>query len=60
MSASWVETLVSYLVALGVGYLLLTMFGYITPSVPWSLQLAWTVLLGYGTTLAGAAGRLIL
>lgn len=56
----WVETVVAYLVSLAASYTLLVMFGYIQTGVPPQLQLAWIIVLGYGTTLGGAAGRVIL
>ena len=54
------ETVVSYVVSLAVSALLLWMFGYVDFGTPLPLVTQWVVTLGYATTLAGAAGRLIL
>lgn len=55
-----VETLLSYLVSLGVSAILLWLFGFIDFGTPIGLVVPWVITLGYATTLAGAAGRLIL
>lgn len=56
----WLETLVAYLVSLAVSAFLLWTFGYIDTDTPLALVVPWVVTMGYGTTIAGAAGRLIL
>lgn len=60
LGAEWVETLFSYLVSLIVASALLWMFGYLKPDVSFDLAVRWVITMGYATTLAGAAGRLIL
>lgn len=60
LKPKWLETLFAYLVSLLVSALLLWMFGYIGPGTPLTEMVPRVVTLGYGTTLAGAAGRLIL
>lgn len=54
------ETCISYLLSLLVSAALLWMFGYIGVGTPLQLVVPWVVALGYVTTLAGAAGRMIL
>lgn len=56
----WLETLVSYLVALVVSAALLWFFGYVGAGTPLSLLVKWVAILGYVTALGGSAGRLVL
>lgn len=56
----WLEALVAYLVAFLISMLLLWVFGYGTPADPLEVWLPQTIVLAYGTTLGGAAGRLVL
>lgn len=60
LSDKWLSTLVTYLIALVTSALLLWMFGYINLSVPPQMWVIWVIILGYATTIGGAAGRLIL
>lgn len=60
LSPKWLETLFAYVVSLIVSALLLWMFGYIDFGTPVQLVVPWIVTMGYATTVAGAAGRLIL
>jgi putative integral membrane protein (TIGR02587 family) len=53
------ETLVSYLVSLGVSYAFLLAFGHISASTPFYYQAAAAVMLGYVTTMGGSAGRVL-
>lgn len=50
----------SYILSLGVSAGLLWMFGYIDSSTALTTAVPWTVILGYATTIGGAAGKLIL
>ncbi len=59
LRSRWVETLVAYIVSLAVSAALLWMFGYVDLTTPLHLAVPWVVVMGYATTLAGAAGRLI-
>lgn len=60
LAPAWAETVISYLVSLAMSALLLWLFGYFTPGVPLPLAIAWTIMLGYVTTLGGSAGRIVL
>ena len=60
MGPQWAETVICYALSLLVSAVLLWMFGYLTPSTPPAMALPWVVVLGYATTLGGAAGRLVL
>ena len=60
LSTNWVETLFAYIVSLAVSASLLWMFGYIDFGTPLQTAVPWVVTMGYATTLAGAAGRLII
>ncbi len=60
LRTEWVETFFSYLVSLLVSALLLWMFGFIDFDTPLQVAVPWVVTMGYATTLAGAAGRLII
>lgn len=60
LSKNWIETLFAYIVSLVVSALLLWMFGYIDLGTPLQTAVPWIVTMGYATTLAGAAGRLII
>jgi putative integral membrane protein (TIGR02587 family) len=53
------ETLVSYVLSLGVSYAFLTGFGHLTSETPVYTQLSATVMLGYVTTIGGSAGRVL-
>lgn len=53
------ETFTSYLIALVVSLGFLYAFGHVNGSTPLDVQLAMTVLLGYVTTIGGAAGRVL-
>lgn len=54
----WTETLASYLVALVVAGVLLTVFQQFDGREPWADMLAQTVVLGLPAAVGGAAGRL--
>lgn len=60
LDADWVATIVSYLVSLGVSALLLWIFGYWNFNTPFVVGLPWIIVMGYATTLGGAAGRLVI
>ena len=60
LRTKWTETLVAYLVSLAVAALLLWMFGYVDLATPPNVAIPWVITMGYATTLAGSAGRLIL
>lgn len=60
LASKWVETAFAYLVSLAVSALLLWMFGYIDVGTPPQLVIPWVITMGYATTVAGAAGRIIL
>ncbi|WP_340587355.1 DUF2391 family protein [Erythrobacter alti] len=60
ITSEWLETLVSYLAAFAISVLLLWVFGYSTPFDPMEVWFPQAVVLGYATTLGGAAGRLVL
>jgi putative integral membrane protein (TIGR02587 family) len=53
------ETLVSYVLSLGVSYAFLAGFGHLTPETPFYTQITTTVMLGYVTTIGGSAGRVL-
>jgi len=53
------ETLVSYLLSLGVSYAFLVGFGHLEPETPLYAQVGATVMLGYVTTIGGSAGRIL-
>ena len=53
------ETLVSYLISLGVSYGFLVAFGHVTSATPVYFQVAATVMLGYVTAIGGSAGRVL-
>jgi putative integral membrane protein (TIGR02587 family) len=53
------ESFVSYLISLAVSYGFLHAYGHLRASTPFDVQLAMTVILGYVTTLGGAAGRVL-
>lgn len=53
------ETLVSYLISLGISYGFLIGFGHMSLTTPLYFQLAATVMLGYVTTIGGSAGRIL-
>lgn len=53
------ETLVSYLLSLGVSYAFLVGFGHMSSETPVYAQLRATVMLGYVTTIGGSAGRIL-
>jgi putative integral membrane protein (TIGR02587 family) len=53
------ETLVTYLLSLGVSYTFLVGFGHLNPDTPIPAQIAATVMLGYVTTIGGSAGRVL-
>lgn len=53
------ETLVSYLLSLAVSYGFLLAFGHLSASTPLYYQVAAVVMLGYVTTIGGAAGRVL-
>ncbi|PHI19829.1 hypothetical protein CEQ90_10575 [Lewinellaceae bacterium SD302] len=60
LSNDWVETFVSYAIALIVSAALLWTFGYLTIDTPLDFALPWIIVLGYVTNLGGSAGRLVL
>lgn len=60
LSSKWLETLFAYIVSLVISALLLWMFGYVDFGTPLTQLVPWVVTMGYATTLAGAAGRLVL
>lgn len=60
LRSRWTETIVSYLLSLAVAGLLLWMFGYLSAATPPGVAVPWIVTMGYVTTLAGSAGRLVL
>ena len=53
------ETLVSYVLSLGVSYAFLAGFGHLSPETPFYTQVTTTVMLGYVTTIGGSAGRVL-
>jgi putative integral membrane protein (TIGR02587 family) len=53
------ETMVSYLLSLGVSYAFLAGFGHLNPETPVYTQIALTVMMGYVTTIGGSAGRVL-
>jgi len=53
------ETLVTYLLSLGVSYAFLVGFGHVNPDTPIPAQIAATVMMGYVTTIGGSAGRVL-
>jgi putative integral membrane protein (TIGR02587 family) len=53
------ETLVTYLLSLGVSYAFLVGFGHLNPDTPIPAQIAATVMMGYVTTIGGSAGRVL-
>ena len=53
------ETLVTYLLSLGVSYAFLVGFGHLGPDTPIHAQVAATVMMGYVTTIGGSAGRVL-
>ena len=53
------ETLVSYVLSLGVSYAFLAGFGHLSPETPLYTQITTTVTLGYVTTIGGSAGRVL-
>jgi putative integral membrane protein (TIGR02587 family) len=53
------ETLVSYILSLGVSYTFLAGFGHLPPETPLYTQITTTVMLGYVTTVGGSAGRVL-
>jgi uncharacterized membrane protein len=53
------ETMVSYLLSLGVSYAFLVGFGHVTLETPLYSQITATVMLGYVTTIGGSAGRIL-
>ncbi|MFN2432017.1 MAG: DUF2391 family protein [Gemmatimonadota bacterium] len=53
------ETFVSYLISLVVSYTFLRAFGHVDGSTPLYYQLAGTVMMGYVTSIGGAAGRVL-
>ena len=53
------ETLVAYLLSLGVSYAFLVGFGHMSSETPVYAQLRATVMLGYVTTIGGSAGRIL-
>ena len=53
------ETLVTYVLSLGVSYAFLAGFGHLTPETPVYTQISITVMLGYVTTIGGSAGRVL-
>lgn len=53
------ETLVTYLLSLGVSYTFLVGFGHLNPQTPIPVQIAATVMMGYVTTIGGSAGRVL-
>lgn len=53
------ETFVSYLVSLAVSLAFLYAFGHVSAATPLGDQLAMAVMLGYVTTIGGAAGRIL-
>jgi len=59
-SNKYFETLIGYLVSLIVSGILLWTFGYLTVDTNIHLTLSWIVVLGYATSIGGAAGRIIL
>lgn len=53
------ETLVSYVLSLGVSYAFLAGFGHLPLETPLYTQVSTTVMLGYVTTIGGSAGRVL-
>jgi putative integral membrane protein (TIGR02587 family) len=53
------ETIVSYMLSLGVSYAFLVGFGHVSPETPIYAQIRGTVMLGYVTTIGGSAGRIL-
>lgn len=53
------ETLVTYVLSLGVSYAFLAGFGHLTAETPVYTQITTTVMLGYVTTIGGSAGRVL-
>ncbi|MES2459165.1 MAG: TIGR02587 family membrane protein [Armatimonadota bacterium] len=54
------ETLVSYLISLGMALLMLWLFRLVRPGDPLSQWVSYTIVLGFPATIGGAAGRLAL
>lgn len=55
----WAETFTSYLISLALSFGFLYAFGHVDSSTPMSAKVAMTVMLGYVTTIGGAAGRVL-
>lgn len=55
----YAETMVSYLLSLGVSYAFLVGFGHVGPDTPTYATVTATVMLGYVTTIGGSAGRVL-
>ena len=53
------ETMVSYVLSLGVSYAFRAGFGHLTTETPFYTQITTTVVLGYVTTIGGSAGRVL-
>jgi putative integral membrane protein (TIGR02587 family) len=53
------ETMVTYLLSLGISYAFLVGFGHVGPETPIPAQIAATVMMGYVTTIGGSAGRVL-
>ncbi|CAN5785605.1 TIGR02587 family membrane protein [soil metagenome] len=53
------ETMVTYLLSLGISYAFLVGFGHVSPETPVPAQIAATVMMGYVTTIGGSAGRVL-
>ncbi|MGH7566191.1 MAG: DUF2391 family protein [Gemmatimonadota bacterium] len=53
------ETLVTYVISLGVSYMFLIGFGHVGAETPVYAQITATVMLGYVTAIGGSAGRVL-
>lgn len=53
------ETMVTYLLSLGISYAFLVGFGHVSPETPIPAQIGATVMMGYVTTIGGSAGRVL-
>ncbi|WP_298918307.1 DUF2391 family protein [uncultured Algimonas sp.] len=60
LSSKWLSTLVCYLVSLLTSAAWLWAFGYLGLDTPLRMAIVWVIIVGYATTLGGAAGRLVL
>ena len=55
----YAETMVAYVLSLGISYGFLVGFGHLNPEMPFYTQVTMTVMLGYVTTIGGSAGRIL-